>query len=54
MEKKSEKNKPSFKEKIRDYAVLKGHYLHPTKEDHLREIDLLVNQAVKRLSLIHI
>lgn len=53
MEKKSEKNKPSFKEKIRDYAVLKGHYLHPTKEDHLREIDLLVNQAVKRNGMFH-
>lgn len=48
-----DKDKVSFQEKMRDSATAHGHYAPPTKEDHLREIELLQKQALKRNGEFH-
>jgi len=53
MKKDADKKKISFQEKMRDYAMAHCHYPLPTKEDHLREIDLLEKQALKRNGEFH-
>lgn len=53
MEKQEGKKKIPFQEKMRDYAFAHGHYPPPTKADHLREIELLQKQALKRNGVFH-